>query len=185
MSTNGLTDKLNLLEIFGVIFLIAMAVFFRFFYGELPCPLCLLQRFGILSLAFGFVLNLRFGFRSSHYGLALIAAVLTGIIAGRQILLHIVPGTGAYGAPFLGMHLYTWNFIIAALFVLFIAFLLLIKREYLTYFTIPATSQTVRYLERIGFYLLFFLTLLNVGSAFLICGFSQCPDEPKVYHRYF
>lgn len=181
MQANGLAKKLNIIEIFGIIFLICAAIFFRFFYGELPCPLCLLQRFGVLSLAFGFILNLRFGFRSGHYGLALISAVLMGIIAGRQILLHIVPGTGAYGTPLLGLHLYTWNLIISVLFILFVAFLLMLNKEHRTYFSIVPVSRVVCYSIRIGFYLLLILTLLNAFGAFFICGLSKCPDEPKIY----
>lgn len=179
MKNKLLAAELNVIEIFGVAFLILMAIFFRFYYGELPCPLCLLQRLGVLLIAFGFMLNMRFGFRSSHYGLSLIAAVFTAIVAGRQILLHIVPGSGSYGQPFLGLHLYTWNFIIAVLFILYIAILLTMEKQYRN--LVMFSSPVFQYIIHIAFYLLLILTVLNVISAFFICGLAKCPDFPRAY----
>jgi hypothetical protein len=44
-------------------------------------------------------------------GMAIIAAVLGAVAAGRQILLHILPGDPGFGSPVFGLHLYTWCFI--------------------------------------------------------------------------
>jgi hypothetical protein len=43
--------------------------------------------------------------------MAIIAAVLGAVAAGRQILLHILPGDPGFGSPVFGLHLYTWCFI--------------------------------------------------------------------------
>ena len=79
--------------------------------GELPCPLCLLQRIQFAMLAIGPILNLRFGPRPSHYALSLLAAVAGAAFAARQVLLHILPGDPGYGSALLGYHYYTWAFI--------------------------------------------------------------------------
>ena len=44
----------------------------------------------------------------------LLAALFGMAVAGRQILLHITPGTGSYGAPLFGLHFYTWSFLLFA-----------------------------------------------------------------------
>ncbi len=177
MKSNLIAFRLNLLELIAVVMLISMAIFFRFYYQELPCPLCLLQRLGILMTAFGFMLNLRYGFRSSHYGLSLLAAVFTAMVSGRQILLHIIPGSGGYGQPFLGLHLYTWNFMVASGFIIYIAILLAIDRQYRN--SVSIRSEVIQYITYGIFYLLLLLTVLNVLSAFSICGLKQCPDFPQ------
>jgi hypothetical protein len=43
--------------------------------------------------------------------MAIIAAVLGAVAAGRQILLHILPSDPGFGSPVFGLHLYTWCFI--------------------------------------------------------------------------
>ncbi len=80
----------------------------QFAFKELPCPLCNLQRVAFAMCGFGFLLNLRFGVQMLHYGLTLLGAMFGAAVAGRQVLLHIAPGTGTYGSPLLGLHLYTW-----------------------------------------------------------------------------
>ncbi len=55
-----------------------------------------------------------------------IAALVGVVTSGRQVLLHILPGDAGFGAPVLGLHLYTWCLIafacqIAASAVLLIA----------------------------------------------------------------
>jgi hypothetical protein len=43
--------------------------------------------------------------------MAIIGALLGALAAGRQILLHILPGDPGFGSPVFGLHLYTWRFI--------------------------------------------------------------------------
>src|SRR5262245_66460603 len=49
---------------------------------------------------------------ATGYGLSVLAAVVGAAISGRQILLHIVPPDPGYGDPVMGLHLYTWSFIV-------------------------------------------------------------------------
>src|SRR5699024_1702806 len=94
---------------------------------ELPCPLCLLQRGCLVAVAIGLMLNVRFGASPRHYAMVLLAAVLGGATAGRQVLLHIVPGSGAYGSALFGMHFYTWAFIAFAGVIVYTAFVLYVS----------------------------------------------------------
>mgnify|MGYP006198665043 CR=1 FL=1 len=41
-----------------------------------------------------------------------------GAVSARQILLHIVPGSGSYGDAFFGLHFYTWALIVFSLIVI-------------------------------------------------------------------
>ena len=93
---------------------------------DLPCPLCLLQRVALAGVAYGLLVNLRFGPQPSAYAIMLLAALFGMGAAGRQVLLHITPGSGSYGAPLLGLHLYTWSFVLFVLVILGTAVLLLV-----------------------------------------------------------
>jgi hypothetical protein len=72
----------------------------------------------------GLVMNLRFGENAKFYALSLLSAIFGASVAGRQILIHIVPGTPGYGEPLFGLHLYTWAFLGFVGMILYITFLL-------------------------------------------------------------
>src|SRR5258708_5735838 len=122
----------NMFELTIVVIILLTAFVFQFNLRELPCPLCLLQRVGFLCIAFGFLLNLRFGFRPSHYSIVLISGLFTSFVALRQIALHVIPGSGAYGSGIFGLHLYTWSFVAAMAITIATTLLLGIDRQYKT-----------------------------------------------------
>ena len=100
----------------ALLILVLVCVIGAAFYQEAtkqgpPCPLCLLQRIGMIGIATGALMNLRFGIRSQHYALSLLSAGLGGAVSVRQILLHVCPGFPEFGYPVLGYGLYTWAFI--------------------------------------------------------------------------
>ncbi len=173
----SVVTTLNLLELAIIILVLVMAFSFQFVLKELPCPLCLLQRVGLLGIAFGFLLNLRYGLRPSHYGLSLLSALFTAFVALRQIALHIVPGTGSYGSAVFGLHMYTWSFVIAVLIVIFNVALLSFDREYLS------AEHTLRWkkLSHVLFICLLLVAVGNLVSTFAECGLKQCPDNPTQY----
>ena len=108
-----LSRLLNALGLLALDTVLALAFVDQLWFRDLPCPLCILQRAGFFAAGVGIALNLVFGPKPSHYGVAIIGAIAGGIISMRQILLYIVPGTGSYGNPVFGLHLYTWAFITA------------------------------------------------------------------------
>lgn len=168
----------NFFEVSGVITVVLLAFLIQFVFNEMPCPLCLLQRFGFLAIAFGFLLNFRFGFRPSHYSIILLSSLFTAFVALRQIALHVIPGTGSYGGAIFGLHLYTWSFIVAMVIVVSVSLLLGVDRQYLEK---VRKNHLWHYLVQILFALLVFLTVANIVATVFECGFGMCPDNPVGY----
>src|SRR5260221_2459098 len=110
----------------GIAVVLLVAFGLQFGLKELPCPLCNLQRVALVLCGFGFLLNLRFGVQPLHYGLSILAALFGVAVAGRQVLLYILPGSGAHGSALLGLHLYTWSLILFAAVIARIALLMII-----------------------------------------------------------
>lgn len=144
----------------------------QLFKQEIPCPLCYLQRLGMLGVAAGALMNVKFGPHKRHYGLSLLAACFGGFVALRQIALHVCPGTPTFGHPFWGLSLYTWSFIVFICSIAYIALLLLIfdKEE-----DAPVTLPMNRWGKTV-WALLFLIALGNVGATLLQCGFGPCAD---------
>ena len=65
-NNNPLALWTNVICILGISVVLLMTFYFQLSLHELPCPYCLLQRVGMFFMAFGFLMNLRFGFRPSH-----------------------------------------------------------------------------------------------------------------------
>ena len=178
MNSTQINKFINIFEICGLWILILLTLLIQFYLDELPCPLCLLQRFGFMGMMMGLCLNLRFGYKSNHVALSLLFAVFTAFVALRQIALHVVPGTGTYGSAIFGLHLYTWSFIIAMAFIIFNSFVLSLE-------TPPSkkdiNDKSSKIVQKISFLLVGVVMAVNIISVFLECGFSQCPDNPMIY----
>jgi len=168
----------NAIELTGIIVMLFLAFVLQMVLHELPCPLCLLQRVGFLGVAFGFLLNLRFGLRPSHYAIVLISALFSSFVALRQVALHVVPGTGTYGDALFGLHLYTWCFIIGMLVVVVTTLMLGFDRQYQR----PnRNNMRWRSLTHFLFIIVTLLAFANLTSVILECGIQQCPDNPITY----
>jgi disulfide bond formation protein DsbB len=140
--------------------------------NEQPCPLCMLQRLGMIGVATGLLLNLWFGVQMAHYGLALLSALMGGFVALRQISLHICPGFSSYGVPVLGLSLYTWSFVVFVCSVLSVALLLFLYNP-------KEEAKAIVPLNAWGKFacgLLLFVALANIFSTFLLCGLGPCVD---------
>ena len=162
----------------GIMLVLLLAFIFQFVLHELPCPLCLLQRYGFLAIAFGFLLNFRFGYRPSHYSIILIGSLFTIFVALRQIALHVLPGTGFYGNAIFGLHLYTWSCLLATGVLGFTSVLLGMDYQYQHKLK---TSRLWKYTIRGLFAVLIFLIASNIISTIVECGLSECPDNPIHY----
>lgn len=165
------------LNILGLLVFTAIQVagyVFQFGLGELPCPLCLLQRVGFAMVTFGFLLNVRYGNQPVHYGIILLSALFGMCVAGRQTLLHIVPGTGAYGSAVLGLHFYTWAFVLFGLTILATAVLLVLQPT-------SSTSHSRTAWASIAAWAAIAVTAANAVTTFIECGPIECPDNPVSY----
>ena len=103
--------ELNAIFILLICLIISGAFFYQFKFHEAPCPLCLLQRLGMIAVMMGGLLNLKFGISDKHYALSMLGALVGGAVSVRQILLHIAPGSIPFDTTIFGLALYTWAFI--------------------------------------------------------------------------
>ncbi|GAB4551421.1 MAG: disulfide bond formation protein B [Ruegeria sp.] len=178
--TPDLSRTLNAIGMLAVSLVLVLAYVYQLALYELPCPLCLLQRVGFVAVGVGLGLNLLYGPRPQHYAMVLIAALYGGSVSVRQILLHIVPGTGHYGSPVLGLHYYTWAVICFFLILLGTAIMLMFDRQY-----VDDRRALPRFggnrLAKVAFFVMLGLAVLNAGSTLLECGPGVCADPPTDY----
>lgn len=170
--------RLNMLGLLAVSGVLAFAFADQMIFGDLPCPLCILQRAGFVAAGFGLALNLRFGPRPSHYAITILGAIAGASVSLRQIALHVAPGTGSYGNAFLGLHFYTWAFILFVAIVIGTACMLLFDRQFAIAEKPPSVLAG---LALVTFGLFALLTFGNGVSTFLECGGGFCPDNPTDY----
>ncbi len=168
---------LNALALLGVCGVMLFAFYWQIVRGELPCPLCLLQRAAFLGAGLGLLLNVRFGAAESHYGVVIVSALAGAAFAARQILLHIVPGTGAYGSPVLGYHFYTWAFVGFAALIAFAGVMLFLSAQFVEG---VREERPTAGTQALG-WLFVLIVLANAVSTLLECGFGPCPDNPTGY----
>lgn len=173
-----LLHHLNVLGLLGICGVLAAAFGLQFALHELPCPLCLLQRAAFIAVGIGFLLNIQFGSSPAHYGAVLVGAVAGGAMSLRQVLLHIVPGTGEYGSALFGLHLYTWGFVSFAATILYVAALLFLEARAARLAAgprdgIPSTAVS---------WVFVILVAANLVSVLFECGVGPCDDDPTYYH---
>jgi len=149
------------------------AYYIQFSKHEEPCPLCMLQRLGMIGVAIGPLLNLRFGMSTSHYAISLFSAILGASVSLRQICLHICPGSPTFGEPTFGLSLYTWAFLVFVTSIFMIGVLLLLHK--------PAKEdlqpRKVGMLGMVAFGLIFLVAFVDIITTFQHCGFGTCPDS--------
>ncbi|MCD6047892.1 MAG: disulfide bond formation protein [Gammaproteobacteria bacterium] len=177
------TRLINALTLIGISCILLFAFVAQIALWELPCPLCLLQRIGLLAMAFGFLLNMHYQIRPTHYALSILAAIATGIAATRQIVIGALPPHG-YGYPILGLHLYTWTALLCTATVIYTCILMCIPGQYqLTHYDRPveAKSSVVRWVCHFAFSFLVLMLIGNVISVYLECGLMECHGDFLTY----
>lgn len=171
---SDLPQLLDTLGLAGICLTLIVAFYYQLYLAELPCPLCLLQRVGLVVAGFGFMFNLQFGAKGAHYGIVIVGALTTAMIGTRQVLLHILPG---YGSTFLGLHFYSWSLISALLILLAVALILMVRDG----LAIPLPKLALARWGRMASLLFVLLIAANLISTVLECGTGQCADNPVVY----
>ncbi len=93
-----LAARLNDLFLFAMMLVIAgiltFAMILQYRDGEIPCPLCLLQRVAMFGVCLGIILHFRDGTSARNDGVSLLFALFLLIVSARQTLLDIVPRPG-------------------------------------------------------------------------------------------
>ena len=167
----------------GFALILAITFGLQFVLRELPCPLCQLQRLAIVLCGFGFILNLRLGAQPAHYGLILLSALFGLAVSGRQVMLHVVPGSGSYGSAIMGLHLYSWGVLLFLAVIAGVAVLMVLSgsgRFDHVRSDAQAAAQFTGF-SRLMSTLLIVMTLANAVAAFALCGPLECPDTPTGY----
>lgn len=176
--TADLSRLLNALALVALDTVLVLAFADQLWFRDLPCPICILQRAGFIAAGFGLALNLIFGPRPSHYGLAIIGAMVGGVMSADQVLHYIVPGTGSYGNAIFGLHFYSWSLIAFAVVVAGSGVMLMFDRQFESS-PPPPLPLTVFPLTAVA--LLALLAVGNVASTLAICGVGLCPEVPGGY----
>ena len=177
-----LARLVNLVALIALIGVLSGSLHLQFGVGEPPCPLCLVQRSGMIGLAVGPLLNLMWGMKARNYALSILAA--SAGIAGstRQILLHVAtPGDPGYGPAVMGLHLYTWAAITFAMAIIGIAILLM--------WSTPLNMGDTGVMGEAGALRIATISVAAVISIYLvlmtifilpICGLGECPADPQL-----
>ena len=168
---------LDTLALAGICGVLLVAFFYQFMLGELPCPLCALQRVGFIVAGAALVMNLRAGYSPAHYGVAILTAVAAGSASLRQIALHVVPGTGHYGSALMGFHFYTGAFVGYGALVAYVGAMLLVAGPGGTRERGPSAGG----FASVVCVVFLLLAAANVVAFLLECGFGPCPDNPVNY----
>jgi disulfide bond formation protein DsbB len=150
------------------------AMVMQYAFGEIPCPLCLLQRYALLGCCFGVVMQLRSTHSERGAGIGAIFAVVLLVISVRQTLLDLFPRPGhAYvGSAVFGIHMPVWSVLISvALLAGFAVRLALFGAPRLS--ALNALSP----MSRLTRYLVFYVVLIcaiNFVSVVVQCGAGEC-----------
>jgi disulfide bond formation protein DsbB len=163
-----------LLMLLGLAAVLSAAMVMQYAFGELPCPLCLLQRVAMFGVCFGIIRQLRDGASNRGTGLALIFTVLLLVISVCQTLLDLFPRPGHeyVGSAILGIHLPVWSVIISVALLLGFAVKLAVFGGS---HAAPETESKLmnRLVQSLGIYILV-ICAINFLSVFVQCGFGEC-----------
>jgi disulfide bond formation protein DsbB len=172
---------LNHLYLVAVMIVIAgiltTAMTLQYAYGELPCPLCLLQRVALFGVCLGIMLNFRRGFSYQNTGFSLLFTIFLLIVSVRQSLLDIYPRPGHeyIGSAVLGIHMPVWSIIIALALLIAYALKLAVLGgdDHLREDDIQSFPVINRLASLLSVYVIL-LCLINLVSVVIQCGFGQC-----------
>ena len=181
MTAQRLLALLNYTYLLLVMFVIAgiltAAMTLQYVNGELPCPLCLLERVAMLGVCFGIMLNFRRGFSYQNTGFSLLFAIVLLVISVRQSLLDIYPRPGHeyIGSAIFGIHMPIWSIIIALALLTAYAIKLAILGgdEYLREADVSEFPAIRRIADALSIYVIA-ICLINLVSVVLQCGFGEC-----------
>lgn len=178
------------LWMFAYSFVMLSAFYIQFVEGEFPCPLCMLQRYGMILSTLGALLIVMQARRgtlttakySQGLGMGLLGALVGGAeVSVRQILLHIKPGDPGYGAPVLGLHLYTWALITFIIVIAYCGVQLVLAPRGIP--EAPPEGSGLRTLSTIIIWIFIGVVAANVVAIFVLEGFAWVlPDDPTSYN---
>lgn len=171
MTNTRLQYFLNALFIIVIGTVLMGAFAYQVIKHEQPCPLCLLQRLGMIGITVACAMNLKFGINMAHYGLVILSAIFGSSVSLRQIGLHICPQFSTFGEPVFGLSLFSWAFLVFAASILATAILLYM---YGVNKDKDQHKEHSSVFHQIAFIYIALITLSEVIYTFNLCGFSAC-----------
>lgn len=175
--------------ILGYCVVFLSAFYIQFAKGEFPCPLCMLQRYGMflscLAALFVVMQARRGTLTTARYaqglGMGALGALAGAAVSTRQILLHILPDDPGYGEPVFGMSLYTWAFVTFTIVLLYCAVMLILMPKGNP--VAPQSGSALRSVSTAVIWLFIALLAANVIAIVFLEGFALVlPDEPTGYN---
>jgi disulfide bond formation protein DsbB len=154
--------------------ILTVAMILQYYGGEIPCPLCLLQRVAMFGVCFGIILHFHHGYSAQNTGISMLFALFLLIVSARQTLLDIYPrpGHSYIGGAILGLHMPIWSVVIAmAILTAFAIKLAVLGGEDLR------DTQPSPVLARIARLLVLYMVtigLINFASVVVQCGLDAC-----------
>lgn len=184
-----LSRLINIAALLGLIGVLAGSLHLQFGAGEQPCPLCIVQRSGMVGLAVGPIMNLLWGIKARHYALSILAAVVGAAGSTRQILLHIAdPADPGYGPEVFGWHLYTWALVTFIIAIVGCALLIMWQAPFEAgdegVLRDPGSMRPIvtALVVWLSLVVVIWVTidLAVIGlSVIPECGLGECPDDPE------
>ncbi len=165
------------------------AFYMQFVKGEFPCPLCMLQRYGMILSTIGALWiimqarrgELTRGRYAQGLGMGLIGALAGISVSIRQIELHIMPGDPGYGEPVMRLHLYTWAAVTFSIVMLFVGVLLMLSPK--AFPAAPSADTFGRTISTIIVWIFIVVVAANVIAIIFLEGFAfVLPDDPNSYN---
>jgi disulfide bond formation protein DsbB len=154
--------------------ILTVAMVLQYGGGEIPCPLCLLQRVAMFGICYGAILHFRYGYSLRHDGISMLFALLLLIVSARQTLIDITPrpGHSYIGSAVLGLHMPVWSVVIAvAALLAFVIKLVVLGGGSLR--DQPPSPAFARMARTLGWYVVA-LGLINLTSVVVQCGAGAC-----------
>jgi disulfide bond formation protein DsbB len=169
-----LNDLFLLAMMLTIAAILTTAMVLQYYGGEIPCPLCLLQRVAMFGVCFGIVRHFRDGYSARNDGFCMLFALLLLIVSVRQTLLDIYPrpGHSYIGSAVLGLHMPVWSVVIAmAILAAFAIKFAILGDEHLR--DKPPPAPLGRLAKLVSLYVIA-IALINFGSVVLQCGVDAC-----------
>lgn len=157
--------------------ILTAAMVLQYANGEIPCPLCLLQRVAMFGVCFGIILQFRYGFSYRNTGMSMIFSLFLLIVSVRQTLLDIYPRPGHeyIGTSVFGLHMPVWSILIAVALLIAFAFQLIVWGGSTQLQHKSLTHQSLLRVLAIALSLyVIAIGVINFVSVGVQCGIDEC-----------
>lgn len=178
----------SLLLVWAVCAALLVALFHQLAEHDLPCALCWLQRFAMITIlvAQSYILikisrrqALSMAEICAAHGLSILAALAGMSMSLRQVFLHILPNDPGYGGEVMGMHFYTWGFVLFFACMMGSAITLALANW------LDREGETWHVVARWTVWLVAALIIVNWALVFAMQGFQWELDGDPTHYRLF